>query len=1384
MAALGAEKATYFPHAGFVYSANKKSLVSGVAWAELSTAASAVVIKKVNEYWNKPQARQILFSILGEAFVDKYFDIKGDYKPHLLEVPYMVPNVRASLQEEFSVILANVVSTALADPDHAINNCAALEGYQTAVDRAYGSVMAEEGRIMAQTGPTKEQLAKRRRNHKSRRNAQRMENDVGGGTGRSGSELLGIAITTLLLGNGWTLDENETRTTHYPISIKNKDDDHMVQGSGAGLLAFAAARAKAKGKGGDEGADNLEDTDGAAGEKKNPQGDDSIGDGPSALASAKKDASETVDAITGLSLDDPRLRPTAAHQSDLLSYIDGSSLMTSKGTWGATFRGENRAVLRTVIGRCVPVAIRRFILKCRLFNSEHATLSASVIRRNMAINRISDSTKSIIDNLISRAATQTFLDLLRDFDSPRLRRQTICLLNQYYTYSGSQHPSHTCLTVPLVLTFSNQPVDGPFLVSMFDRMLQMLPGGGPSRKDTLAVSREIVDLLAESDGDLFLHLTGLVDRARHYQQTLASGGSAAEFFELATFIEPWVSTCLVGILRRDAVLFVWDQCFLTGWQHQFPKFCVDVLKIVSIKLMEVRSAPELKRTLMTLPRRVHTRNMRTQYGQRTKQYPKERNLADFWKEPALGKLAREPPREDDQALIEKLLAMTGGADELRRHADLEARKNEIETQRDIKEMARACERGLFQKARGLLEGVNIEASDTTAEGETFLFIAACNSHLKCVQLLLDAGADPNLGVISTGLTPLMGCVIGANTVKDNEVRKKSDETQACIVALVRAGASVNRQSTRTVLRPREMISAEQKEKELVRLRGTSAIAASVDEETDSKKEEDESQSVLTLVPRGSTALHMAVACSTMQGTRYYAHPLLVMTLVYCGADAKLINIQETTAHQILQDARHMSVDRKAAIQVALEMALPGKLGINDKVLRLADQLRAGVRMGQISQVRRVTKTVKSMDKQIQRFILNSPGSMGLHAKMLRDAGALANKAGQAATSSSGGKKDAWDRDQSKKLGSVQSIARDYPNLFERKEWEQDAASMLSIAAHQAHKDICIELVRLGASVNEGWPGPVSPLMCAIIGYGEDTDGPDANRSHAGTEKSIEVAQWLYENGALANVRSTDTGRNALHWAGIMGRAGMFEVLKTAGLLDDSMPDWKGVVPSSALAQALKKGVPVLVPNVDGAPLVPQGGHLDDFVEDVADEDNNDEEKDLLYVKIEDIVETQTMGPLRIPLVEWIEGVDEVVGTRNLIMGVRENAKKLSRVVKAIVATRNVDAKKAKRVCTEEVDTALMKKMPSLRDDRKLPILKARVKNNAGDNVVVKIRALIPGDSPSLANKLAKVTCERNGLPEKSIPKLVKALLAYSAKKTNYSAKVSDRCRVSQFVIAS
>ena len=217
-------------------------------------------------------------------------------------------------------------------------------------------------------------------------------------------------------------------------------------------------------------------------------------------------------------------------------------------------------------------------------------------------------------------------------------------------------------------------------------------------------------------------------------------------------------------------------------------------------------------------------------------------------------------------------------------------------------------------------------------------------------------------------------------------------------------------------------------------------------------------------------------------------------------------------------------------------------------------------------------------------------------------------------------------------------------------------------------------------------------------------------------------------------------------------------------------DWYGNVPENLLALALNKPLPIRIPNADGKPLVAVGEHLDDFVEDVKEPEEDPDKNDLKLV-IGDVAEADRLGHLYIPLNERVDEVDQLVGTRTLVLAHKENNAKLAGLVRAIMETHQTTEKKAKQEAQDSVDIALMKKMPKLKDDRSIPILKARVKNSDGDPVIVKIRALMPGDNPDLAQKMATVTAQRNGLPEKAIPKLTKHLLAFSTKKTNYSAKV-------------
>ena len=1336
---------SYYPHSGFVYAANKKSLVGSKPWSDLSEAASSIIKAIIEKYKDKPQAKQILFSLVGEDFVAKHYDVNTDYQPHLLEVPFMLPDVRVALEEEFTSILCEAISKATSDPKHPMNSSDAFVGYRAMVGRVYGSAMAEEVRLMSVTGFDVDQNVTRR--HGSKRSSGRSEGETGGGSGRSSSELISIAISTLLLGNGFAIDDNEVRSNMRHHSLTGTRDSAETGTSSTSSSSSSAASSSSS---------------------------SSSPSGSTTMLSGLKESVHGNDSNQMSNEQEARTAPTHSHHSDLLAYMDGTSLVTSKQKWGETFKKEAKAMMRVIVGRCVPIALRRFMMKWRIFNPEHVALTSTVIRRNMAIDKLTTPTISVVDNLLVRATSQTFLDVLRDFDTPRLRGAVLALLNQYFTYSGSQHPSHVCLCIPLLTAFSNQPKEGPYVVSMFHLLLELLPGGGPSRSDALVVARRIVDTLANIDPELFLYLSELVNRARHYQQTVEFGNTS-EFAELAVFIKPWVETCLVGFIRREAVLFVWDQCFLTGWGGtNFDKFCIDVLLIIRRKLMEVRSAPELKRAMILLPRRVHTRNLRESFAKRTTQFPKERKLDSFWSQPPLKRLSKEVSKEIDLVRIEKLLAITGAAGALRRHADLQARKNDFETQRDMKLMVAACEKGDVVKAQELLDEINIEVNDVVEDGRTFLYIAAEYSHLEIVELLLDNDADPNLGMESTGVTPLMACIIGANVLQEGQMRKRPDETAAVIVSLCNAGADIDARSRRTILRSKDMMTDVKREKQVGRGKGGivigKALAAdlsfglSVKAEDELMRQDTTVGDELTLVPRGSTALHVAVACACAEGTRYWCHPQLVMLLLACGASPTIRNITELTPKQLFEDCK---INPKNGAALASALSIPtsvqkstsekgggggddgggdGGSGIDESLLRTAASLRAGVRTGQLSQIKRVMKTVEG-DEVALNFIIHAIGGLQTMSSLLVE---------------------------SKKNNYLKRKRKKYEYNPLTPDWHSDCATPIALAARQGYKDVVEALVSAGASMNVGLPGPITPMMQSFVGAGFKKGKAEG----AGWEACRETGKWLFENGANVQMRSCDTGETALHTSASSGLEDIYNNLKaslppsgSSNLkVDSETPDWIGNVPENLLATALGRPIPIRVPNQQGDPLVAPGEHLDDFVEDIPSEDDGLDKSELKII-IADVPAADALGFLHIPLDEIVKDVDQLVGTRTLVLGHLENNTKLAGLLDDIVKATGVDEKKAKIEIQNSVDVALLKKMKKLRDDRSVPMLKARVKNSEGDPVIIKIRALMPGDDPKLAQKLAEVAAKRKGLPNKAIKKLAKHVLAFSAKKTNYSAKV-------------
>jgi ankyrin repeat protein len=634
-----------------------------------------------------------------------------------------------------------------------------------------------------------------------------------------------------------------------------------------------------------------------------------------------------------------------------------------------------------------------------------------------------------------------------------------------------------------------------------------------------------------------------------------------------------------------------------------------------------------------LPRRVHTRNLREIFAKRTKQYPNEKSLDSYFNEPPLKVLnSKNEPKEIDLARIDKLLSITGGANELRRHADLEARKNDIDTKRDISSMALCCKNGDIVKAKELLDDINIEINDTTEDGKTFLYIASENGHLNIVQMLLNTeGCDPNLGMQNTGITPLMASIIGSNTIEDNQLIKNPDETAAVILALCNAGADINLKAKRTLLRPRNMMTDKQREKIVGKGINILKDKSELIETEEKGGELSKDRPSLTLVPRGSTALHIAVACACLPNTRYFCHPQLVMVLVACGADSTIVNINEQTPKQLISEST--TVDAKLGRALLGTLHAADSNGINESLLRSADTLRAGVRTGQLSQVKRVINSMAN-DRVGLMFLVHAVGGLQKMNLLLEKS-----------------KSVKYRKDKREEVIYDKTIL---------KEWESDCASPLAIAARLGYQEVVIALVNAGASINVGLPGPISPMMQSLSGAGIKKGG-----TGAGWEACRETSTWLFENGADVLNRSCDTGVTALHSCAKSGLAVLYNTLKSSipkeFNLTGTTPDWNGNIPENLLAIALNKHLPIKIPNEDGEPLVAKGEHLDDFVEDVVKEDEDPAPSELTVI-IGDVREAEEMGTLHIPLDETVKDVDQLVGTRMLVLAHQENNVKLAGLV--------------------------------------------------------------------------------------------------------------------------
>lgn len=253
------------------------------------------------------------------------------------------------------------------------------------------------------------------------------------------------------------------------------------------------------------------------------------------------------------------------------------------------------------------------------------------------------------------------------------------VLNQYYVLTNTQSAVHASLLLPLLLVFPDADASGPELLTMFHTLVSnVVPGGaqaglGNERAQRVAACvlhelktcdnelyEAVLDKFAAGtgDGEGVMHCGVEAGQPGSQRSAAAHSGVAYRYGYGAAAHAPQspaelvcslINTACVGMLSTDAMLFVWDQCFLCTpralrfdaggdnntkadadsdldvvfgdrrWATSvFANFLVDVLRLLRAELLDarVRVPFDMQQVLQNQARTVLTRDVRAMYSRR------------------------------------------------------------------------------------------------------------------------------------------------------------------------------------------------------------------------------------------------------------------------------------------------------------------------------------------------------------------------------------------------------------------------------------------------------------------------------------------------------------------------------------------------------------------------------------------------------------------------------------------------------------------------------------------------------------------------------------------------------------------------------------------------
>eukprot|EP00057_Strongylocentrotus_purpuratus_P009697 XP_011664171.1 PREDICTED: uncharacterized protein LOC100892747 [Strongylocentrotus purpuratus] len=270
---------------------------------------------------------------------------------------------------------------------------------------------------------------------------------------------------------------------------------------------------------------------------------------------------------------------------------------------------------------------------------------AKTVMRGKAELGIAMTTNSPINGLLETAIQEKYLNTpcLLKHRGQTLPKHALEALNIQYVFDRSYQPYYIHWLYPLHLALMEKsqgdtqgPDDLPYELALQLHLLRSYTF--PCWSKVLAVAQDVMQVIEREDPEFFNHLMKcsktnvkldpkdfLVHQIHEEQQkassltshvpgdavTMETSGNSEERQMLASplmFLRKWLGEGFVGVCDTQAVLLIWDQCFMSGWSHEvLSRLCLSLLMLLRKNFMDTaQDYHVMKQIFVSEPSRLYT----------------------------------------------------------------------------------------------------------------------------------------------------------------------------------------------------------------------------------------------------------------------------------------------------------------------------------------------------------------------------------------------------------------------------------------------------------------------------------------------------------------------------------------------------------------------------------------------------------------------------------------------------------------------------------------------------------------------------------------------------------------------------------------------------------